>query len=617
MTSVFICLLLINIFPLNTDGSDRSVDKFLVSQESLSQPLFTLKDTPLDLYNEHEPIVITNDLDFHEQAMNENWYGNGSLEQPYIITGNSFIETSYEESLISISNTRLHLIIEHCLFVGGATIIRFNNVSNGDISNNIAAYSGSSMIYTRNSSHLIIMNNIFTRSQTNGIYVRDSTELLIKNNTVHENEYSGVYVSQCDNITIITNSISKNMWGISLREPGNISIINNTFKNCGIYLRQSDLTSFRFTFIFGNQIDGKRLIFRYGKRDELISSNVGQVLLLNCSNIVVNDLLLTDSYVGLKIWNSSNVLVSNSTLANNTYGIDLENSHHVFFSSNDISKNQENGVQIKDSQNISFSRNNISFNQKGSFVDSSSNISFLENHITGNQDFGLFILDSSVMQILNNTITNNQGDTAVYIEKSSYIQIVNNTISHNNLNGIHIGEANNNLISNNTISSHKNTGIDTWKLKHTLIAFNIITHHNKGIKFGGGCENNTICFNDFLNNEEKGIVYHVYQLESQSTILIDNNFTHNYWDDWTGPDEDADGIVDIPYRTKGPLEGIDHYPLISPVRFVLVETTSNNTSGLAQPFLPSMVVMLFLLPVILFLVIIIIKRFPKQIDEVL
>lgn len=44
-----------------------------------------------------------------------------------------------------------------------------------------------------------------------------------------------------------------------------------------------------------------------------------------------------------------------------------------------------------------------------------------------------------------------------------------------------------------------------------------------------------------------------------------NTFKFNFWDDWRGPENNADGIVDIPYLIDGNAGSYDFYPNADPV----------------------------------------------------
>jgi hypothetical protein len=64
---------------------------------------------------EHEPIRITNDNEFHEMAMSEDWLGNGTVEYPYVIEGYYIIADRW---CIFIRNVSLSVMIRNCFFDG-------------------------------------------------------------------------------------------------------------------------------------------------------------------------------------------------------------------------------------------------------------------------------------------------------------------------------------------------------------------------------------------------------------------------------------------------------------------------------------------------------------------
>ena len=93
-------------------------------------------------YSSHSPISIDGNTDFLTQASNNNWGGNGSIDNPIIIE-NYNITSSATEHMIMILNTDLHFIIQNNLLNGVNGLgkvfgdgIWLNNVQNGQILNN-------------------------------------------------------------------------------------------------------------------------------------------------------------------------------------------------------------------------------------------------------------------------------------------------------------------------------------------------------------------------------------------------------------------------------------------------------------------------------------------------
>ena len=134
---------------------------------------------------------------------------------------------------------------------------------------------------------------------------------------------------------------------------------------------------------------------------------------------------------------------------------------------------------------------------------------------------------------------------------------------------------------------------------HNTIAGNIIIDCNCGIALNLWGHNCKIYSNSFKNNIY-GII--VYSVIPNNNIIYLNNFVDNYinaydnsnstwqnlgegnyWDDYTGVDENGDGIGDVPHNITGG-NAQDIYPLMEP----------NETPGF-ELLLISLAVLLFIL----------------------
>jgi parallel beta-helix repeat protein len=146
-----------------------------------------------------------------------------------------------------------------------------------------------------------------------------------------------------------------------------------------------------------------------------------------------------------------------------------------------------------------------------------------------------------------------------------------------------IGNSKYNVITNNTIlKGNENEMYDigiyiSSSSSHNTLCRNMIENTYVGIFLEGS--SNTITENTLINNNNRGIVayYDTFQnlfflnnflankrnaqdLESNSW---DNGTMGNYWDDYTGVDENSDGIGDTPYQIPGG-NNFDYYPLMEP-----------------------------------------------------
>jgi len=129
-------------------------------------------------------------------------------------------------------------------------------------------------------------------------------------------------------------------------------------------------------------------------------------------------------------------------------------------------------------------------------------------------------------------------------------------------------QANNTTITNNTISNISGTAIQ-------------LTYLTK---------NNTIFYNDFINNTENA--------NDSGKNIWDNGKHGNYWDDYKGPDKNNDGIGDTPYNiTNG--NNKDNYPLMMPYdgTFRLKDFYVDYTSVFTMLLIGMIIVIIFLIPI--------------------
>jgi parallel beta-helix repeat protein len=190
----------------------------------------------------------------------------------------------------------------------------------------------------------------------------------------------------------------------------------------------------------------------------------------------------------------------------------------------------------------------------------------------------------------NNTIKNTIITKAANgIQISAYSE--SNTIIHNeikdNLIGILASGSMNNNISHNIFSDNTQYSIYlTVDSDTNKVSFNMMNHSQYGIRIKGS-QHNTV-YKNCIKNNELGI-YCCCGSKSNyiyNNTLLNNSMKNaredlgliniwydspkgagNYWDDYTGSDENQDGLGDTPYEITD-AGNQDMYPLMSPPRDV-------------------------------------------------
>lgn len=188
----------------------------------------------------------------------------------------------------------------------------------------------------------------------------------------------------------------------------------------------------------------------------------------------------------------------------------------------------------------------------------------LDNNTVINNRTAIYLRNSPIMTITNNILSDNwYGLRPLYSYDTS---IIGNTISNNSSTGIWSSYSPRNTISENGFYNNYR-GINVWLGDNSLISQNIFSGNNQGIypAINTGltishntiensiwqglimdrCENNIIYNNNFINNGTQAYLSY----SSNNLFDLPLPIGGNYWSNWTQPDNNNDGIVDLPYIT--------------------------------------------------------------------
>lgn len=334
------------------------------------------------------------------------------------------------------------------------------------------------------------------------------------------------------------------------------TIINGTKKDYTVIINNNwtNISGFEITHNDENRNDGGI--------NPSSKNNVGGILLYNSFNNSIINNTISQNYLGIKLENSSNNIISNNILSENwgteTYtgsGIFLEFSDNNIIFRNDCSKNGE-GISLFNSTNNTMSNNICNLNYHlGIYIKSSNKNKILNNQCNSNNESlrgtGLSIYNSFNNEIYYNDCSNNEKE-GIMISSSD-----NNTISKNkcfqNDNGISIYSSKYNII-NNCYIFWNNDGIsaDISSINNTIVNCEIKNNSNFGIYFVKGSSNNLVYKNNIIDNP--------YQAFDEGINSWDNGSIGNYWTDYSGIDENSDGIGDSPYNISGG-NNVDRFPI--------------------------------------------------------
>lgn len=163
--------------------------------------------------NPHDPIAIDGDANFSATALAEDWPGDGSAQNPYIIENYDITLGPTPEATIKITNTRVNYSIRGCNLIGPAATpsygVFLENSSNGRIVNNMITNFAHGLNISMGCTNLTVGgNNISYNSY--GIWLDDSDNFTITQNHCSHNIFTGIYVSHSDYGIISGNNCSGN-----------------------------------------------------------------------------------------------------------------------------------------------------------------------------------------------------------------------------------------------------------------------------------------------------------------------------------------------------------------------------------------------------------------------
>lgn len=345
----------------------------------------------------------------------------------------------------------------------------------------------------------------------------------------HNNTFSGntirntyLYISGDDNLISgntfsypDSNPFSEDYYGIYLMDCWNNIISNNSFFNAGVFISLENICN---NIVTDNTVNGKSLIYLSNESNLILDGVAGQIILVNCTNITIQNQKIANTTAGIQIVRSNSCTIISNAITSNHFGICLNGWNNLILTNN-ITDNYY-GIDLSGHDNAIW-RNIISNNRDGIYLDDTDDNTILDNIITNNQNSILLDYGSDSNNLFNNTVTYN--NDAIQISGDSN-HIAGNIITNNNDSGLFLIYSNYNNIIDNTITNNNGCGILSYKCDHNTIIKNTITNHiSDGLHLEG--DNAWISDNTITNNSINGII-----LEGNNATISNNTITDNMYD---------------------------------------------------------------------------------------
>ncbi|MEM3011115.1 MAG: NosD domain-containing protein [Candidatus Bathyarchaeia archaeon] len=397
-------------------------------------------------------------------------------------------------------------------------------------------------------SHFIKLYSDIIINCESGLRMEYSGHNLVEECVVANNTGTGVSLYYSNNNNLFSNKVLRNSEGMWLyRASGNI-LKNNVLQDnganfgCGGYEIQEYINYVDTS----NKVNGKPIYYWINRSNERVPSDAGCIMIVNSSNIEIVDLKITNNHAGVQLIFTYDSVIKNVTTLNNYWGIMLfESSYNTIEECN--ASNNWCGISLDLSIYNNIVKNFVADNKWLSGISAAG---------------GIYLEDCMGYNLLaNNYIKNNT--YGIGLDDSIDIEVAENNIINSSVWGIMLAGA---------------------TMECTIHGNNLVGNENGLWLATTHCKNNKIFNNNFLNNNN--------QVHIQMAIgynLWDDGYPTggNYWTDYTGWDENDDGIGDTPYFVTN--QNQDNYPLMSPYGKPKLPTyTLTITSTLGGSTAPSM-----------------------------
>ena len=302
------------------------------------------------------------------------------------------------------------------------------------------------------SNNTLMLNNIMT-SRLQGIWLTDNSDYNRMAENFIANSQVGIELARSSNTNINNNSlVSNSQSGISLLSSSSNTISENTFVNDGLYIDFSFSDVPFSNEVVNNTVNGKPLVYLENESDYLVE-NAGQVVLVHCNRMQVENNDLSNCSVGIELWKTSNSEINVNNITGNEYGVLLDVSTNNTVCQNSIS-NSTYGIYGLYSSNNSLNENALVSDFYGIFSESARNDSVKGNNIT-NCSFGIMLFSSLNYQVYGNNIVNGLVGIDLYEASNNILRdnvLVNNSLGGFSIEGSAVDDFVNHVDTSNTIN---------------------------------------------------------------------------------------------------------------------------------------------------------------------
>ncbi len=311
----------------------------------------------VDVWTNPDAIVIISNQDFISQG----WPGTGTAENPYVVAD---LNISVATSCILLEDTQSYVRIQNCTLSSPSQDIGngiwLENAQNVQIKD-CTVYKKEIGILARQSSVEIRNSHVFDNSA--GIVIDHCALGYLEGNIVSHNgrissslmyASGGIYITYSPSAVLRSNIIEYNLPFGVLIAYGNAKVLDNALVDNGFFFSYYDSTQSPSPALFEeNTVNGKAFGYFRGKSNlELSGDDYGQLILIDCEEVVIRGGLFTAS-LGCLISYCENCLFEDVTMRNNSlYGMAVLYSQNILIRSSNFIANAFTGAYCSECVNV-------------------------------------------------------------------------------------------------------------------------------------------------------------------------------------------------------------------------------------------------------------------------
>jgi parallel beta-helix repeat protein len=328
------------------------------------------------------------------------------------------------------------------------------------------------------------------------------------------------------------------------------------------------------------------------KTCELIGNGSGKTIIngtdgknavtIHANSVVISNFsIISAQSKGVFIDTIGNCTISDCIIRNNLFGISLNSSEGNLITDNIVTHNFYHGIDLQpNSDRNIITGNTVMYNHhKGIHLILGSSFNTISNNTISNQSVsGLVIVNDCINnEVYDNVLSHNGRDSIVIAGGTKNNTVARNDVFLNHGNGIAIGEGPGNRVIDNEIFENGRGVSLAYSASENWIIKNNISNNEWGLYLQKAWDN-YIVMNDFSNNncryrcnDHHGFTNYIYHNNFyEPHNVTSDNISYwsdvgpqgNYWSDYTGLDNGADGRVinDGIGDTNLPHHGLDNNP---------------------------------------------------------